>query len=149
MTNDKREALIEEAAKALAGLTDAEWDIATAEGTDHLAGYFEAAEQVLAVFEAAQKPTTDEREHMAQVIRNAEASGPVFASTLADVILAAGFRRPVQGEPTDAQVRASLHAFYAIRHPMFAPGELEDYGKHMVRAMRAALRAAFQTGENR
>lgn len=63
MTNDsKREELIEEAAKALTELTDAEWEIATAEGTDHLAGYFEAAARCLAVFEKAHAPTDDERE---------------------------------------------------------------------------------------
>lgn len=47
------EKLIEEAAKALTALTDAEWEIATAEGTEHLTGYFDAARRVLAVFEKA------------------------------------------------------------------------------------------------
>lgn len=39
------EELIEEAAKALTALTDAEWEIATAEGAEHLTGYFDAARQ--------------------------------------------------------------------------------------------------------
>lgn len=60
MTDNEK--LIEEAAKALTALTDAEWEIATAEGTEHLTGYFDAARRVLAVFEKAHTPTGGERE---------------------------------------------------------------------------------------
>ena len=64
-----REELIEEAAKALTGLTDVEWEIATAEGTEHLTGYFEAAERVLSVFEQAHTPTDPaEYEHAARYV---------------------------------------------------------------------------------
>lgn len=48
-----RKKLIAETAKALTGLTDSEWEIATVEGTDHLAGYFDAAARAFAVFERA------------------------------------------------------------------------------------------------
>jgi len=51
-----------------------------------------------------------------------------------------------QGEPSDAQVKAALHALYAIRHPYSAPGEIADYGDEVVTAMRAALRAAARVG---
>ncbi|QOC59431.1 hypothetical protein SEA_LIFES_108 [Microbacterium phage Lifes] len=47
-----------------------------------------------------------------------------------------------QGEPSDAQVTAALHALYAVQHPHSAPGGLSDYGDEVVSAMRAALRAA-------
>lgn len=74
------EKLIEEAAKALTALTDAEWEIATAEGTEHLAGYFDAARRVLVVFEKAHPPTDDERE--------------ALVKRFADLIFAHGLRAP-------------------------------------------------------
>lgn len=67
------ESLIEKAAKTLTSLTDAEWDIATAEGTEHLAGYFDAARRVLAVFEEAHAPTPNEREALARSLGALEA----------------------------------------------------------------------------
>lgn len=81
----RQSALVEDAAKALTALTDAEWEIATAEGTEHLTGYFDAARRVLAVFEKALgeatvtptdsfphghpeiDPTDDEREALASI----------------------------------------------------------------------------------
>lgn len=55
----------------------------------------------------AHTPTGDERDDLAHLIRNAESDGPIFASTLADMILAAGFRRSEasepQGESTDGE----------------------------------------------
>jgi len=44
-------------------------------------------------------PTDGEREDLAHIIRNADSKGPVFASTLADLIVGAGFRRHEAPEP--------------------------------------------------
>src|SRR5690606_41723589 len=50
------------------------------------------------------------REDLSHIIRDADSKGPVFASTLADVILAAGFRRIVQGEPTEDRKSTRLNS---------------------------------------
>ena len=170
MTTD-REQLIEKAAKALTGLTEAEWGIATAEGSDHLIGYFDAAERVWAVFEEAHTPTDGERAVLWEIIdserRGWQRIGSGLTSDLRDRILAAGFRRTVQGEPsheghsfcdprlgcvqgepTDAQVLAGLNAQWRTerqqaKYPEREPApDLSFFGDSMTERMRAALRAA-------
>lgn len=62
-----------------------------------------------AVFEQAHTPTGDEREALARLMCEKEDSGTYSEDEgtcswhfeLADAVLDAGFRRPVQGEPTD------------------------------------------------
>jgi hypothetical protein len=81
--------------------------------------------------------TDEEREDLAHVIRETEANGPVFASTLADAILAAGFRR--QSPITDEHVH-DLGDLLILRFHHFlsddAPRDAID------RIARAALEAA-------
>lgn len=141
------------------------------------------------VFEAAQTPTahevtTDEREALAGLFDDhwmtllgrcscgwvhpqfgSRSRDPLYVRQhLADAVVAAGFRRTVQGEPanvthpektyipggamsvsgqsepTDAQVLAALNAMIGRN-----PGEhLRDYADSSVSNMRAALRAAAE-----
>ena len=64
-----------------------------------------------------------------------------FDSWLADhdaeVLAAAGFRRPAQTEPTDAQVDAALNSYWG--------GNATEYGSR--EEMRAALKAAPIAGQ--
>ena len=94
---DKREDLIEEAAKAL---HRAAWgaEIAEPADLDYMAEMRRQAQMVLAVFEQARTPTDDEREALLTAI-DPSRRRIAAASRAADRILAAGFRRTVQGEP--------------------------------------------------
>lgn len=107
MTN-KREELIEKAAKAIEKVPYHAWHDVTREGAR------EIARAALAVFEQSHTPTNDEREALLSVIISAPESGDALhvseAERVRDAVLAVGFRRPVQGEPTDAQVLAALRA---------------------------------------
>lgn len=126
-----------------------------------------------ALIEQAHTPTDDEREILTRIIHDETGEPEEESGFVADAILAAGFRRPVQGEPcgvlstpehnawvqgwnaaveaqgepSDAQVLAALNAYY---EPDRYPGQtLSDWSEGSTRAMRAALRAAFQEGESR
>lgn len=93
-------------------------------------------------FEKAHTPTYDEREPNIKKLAN----------LLLESVAAQGMRivpasPEPQGEPTDAEVTAALHALYAVQHPHSAPGELADYGDEVVTAVRAALRAAAAVRE--
>ena len=122
------------------------------------------AAAALAVFEAAQAPTEDEREALETAIwdaleprvddvidldLNEPSDNAVFSILVGQVADAvAGFRRPVQGEPTDAQVLAALNNYEAWS----AEETLDMWGTDQVARMRAALRAAGVTavqGEGR
>lgn len=118
--------------------------------------------------EQAHTPTDDEREAPASTSEVAaiidRAMRPwglsnIGTHTAARALVAAGFRRTVQGEPTDAQVLAALNAHYRVRlaqsEPM--PGDpevegdahsLDEYSSKSIDRMRAALRAANGTGAN-
>ena len=120
----------------------------------------------LAVFEQAHTPTTptdDEREALIDVMVMTKLSD--YAATdmstihqAVDAILAAGFRRTVQGEPTDAQVEHMRRVLndadidYSAREQRAdaGGGEMEP-GDWFTFLARAALRAAAATqeGENR
>ncbi|MDA4893284.1 hypothetical protein PFZ55_41130 [Streptomyces sp. MS2A] len=86
----------------------------------------EFAAAALAVFEEAHAPTEDEREALARTIWNAdnlERAVLEDAKAIADAILAAGFRRTVQGEPSE---RSSFDAFGEPRNR--AAQELQAQG---------------------
>lgn len=117
MTDTSKQELIEEAAKAL---YRANWgdEFTFEEDREHWVNQARAA---LAVFEQAHTPTDDEREALAKVVAKADEETLDYERRLpdyysdeswegyrlhADHILAAGFRRTVQGEPTDAEVEA-------------------------------------------
>lgn len=113
--------------------------------TEHITGL------VRAVFEKAHTPTDDEREALARIVRRVIDSAYTFEGDLDPSVdeilirelLTAGFRRTVQGEPTDAQVEAA-----AVGYNTF-PEEWERMsarGQHKSR-MRAALRAAAAVRE--
>lgn len=126
---NEHEGLIEEAAKALTALTDAEWEIATAEGTDHLTGYFDAARRVLAVFEKAHIPTDDEREALAFVIEQGWGNPTWDGVTLrpidrriADAVFAAGFTRSEAPEPSAGDARPGFFPNVHCRHHQVADG---------------------------
>lgn len=67
---------------------------------------------ILSVFEQANTPTSDEREVLIDAIRRSVAGThgiqAYLAGVFADAILAAGFRRTVQGEPTQEERDAGL-----------------------------------------
>lgn len=123
--------------------------------------------EVVGLFEQAHTPTDDEREAIIDALLDELGwewdevpeehipSSRAILGDMADRVLAvsAGFRRPVQGEPTDAQVLAALNAegksTHVARRPFNPAPDLSYYAIEHVEAMRAALRAAFQTGENR
>ncbi len=89
------------------------------------------------------EPTGDEREALFATVRKAighEDFGPQAWHLVSEAVLAAGFRRPAQAEPTDAHVYAAVAAFN------------RDYLGMYDDRMRAALRAAAavtEQGENR
>lgn len=101
----------------------------------------------LKAVEQAHTPTSDERavmDDMADLIRD-QVYDPWnnTPEAIAEALTAAGFRRTVQGEPTDAQVEAA-----AVGYNTF-PEEWERMsarGQHKSR-MRAALRAAAAVRE--
>lgn len=112
ITNREREALIE-AAEAQRRYPnrlpyDREFETRAREQDAFIAGWRAAA----AVFEAAQKPSDDEREAVAEIVERAWGTwwyddrtdagdlGPVVA----DALLTAGFRRPVSPEPSVDEV---------------------------------------------
>lgn len=105
----------------------------------HAAGYL--ADRLFAVFEQAHTPTDDEREALAEIVTY-QTFMDATPNQEADAILAAGFRRTVQGEPTDAQVRAAYVAW--SNHPRDINVSALEY---MRSALRAALRAAAATQE--
>ena len=96
----------------------------------------------LASHRPAQAPTDDEREALELLIaklREAKYPEGLDAWVTGDVahaILAAGFRRPAQTEPTDAQVKAGVRALDEYTGLEMYPDE-----------MRAALKAAFTAGQ--
>lgn len=104
----------------------------------------ESVQRVVAVFEAAQKPSDDEREALSEFLFTVYEHGDApNALREADAILSflADLRRlEPQTEPTDAQVKAALHAFY---------DQTERFGfvwrDGLKVSMRAALRAAAET----
>lgn len=95
------EGLIQEAAKAM-------YEIHRDEGWT----YADLAAAAFAVFEQAHTPTGDEREapeyRLAYVVEDAVPTSEFpswrfrYSRRIADAVLAAGFRRTVQGEPRDA-----------------------------------------------
>lgn len=96
--------------------------------------------QIVLVFEQAHTPNDDEREALDYAIRCAIPTDldyrPLWKliRAIQDAVIAAGFRRTVQGEPTDAQVRAVWDALGA---GVTIALEYEE--------LRAALRAAATT----
>ena len=159
-TEDRKRDLIEQAAKAIwiakNEITDEAWaDAAWAELTapddwNHEAlDAMDEARAALAVFEAAQKPTDDEREALIRY----EAWHEGYAARIDGKSASEGPGHPLarsrsrrtdtatrQGEPTDAQVRAAWDALGPRRTVHL---EYED----LQVALRAA--AATQEGENR
>lgn len=100
--------------------------------------------------EAAQAPTGDEREELIglQLASYSKRMSDGYTSSIirsneeaAEIVLDAGFRLPVQGEPTDAQVLAALNNYEAWS----AEETLDMWGTDQVARMRAALRAAGVT----
>lgn len=116
MTNDEHEALIKKAAQAIR--------LAYAKEMYTGMGFESAAEAAFAVFEEAHTPTDDEREALARLFDGhwmtlhgkcacgwvhpqygSRSLDPIYVRQhLADAVLDAGFRRPVQAEPTEAQL---------------------------------------------
>lgn len=104
MTNEKR---IEEAAKAIYETRDDAYDLDAWEQLDRTQQerYVCDARTALAVFEKALgevtvTPTDDEREALAQIIRDTDRDAPnPWSQGMADAILTAGFRRSVVPEP--------------------------------------------------
>lgn len=116
----------------------------------------------LAVFEQAYTLTADDREALIGMLR---AMPELVEEDIADAILAAGFRRPVQGEPTDAK-RGIEEALAWIGRawddgnasgldgwvgPGRGAGEVDHEAQHartrMVHQAEAALRAAAGIGQ--
>lgn len=96
-------------------------------------------------------PTENEREALANLIRRdfyrVDGLPDDEDRAIADVVLEAGFRRTVQGEPSDAQLAEMEQRVYDEHRPHIA-----GMAKALVRAgWDAALRAAAATqeGENR
>ena len=109
------ERLVEEAAKAMLMVTqegvsvEYAWSVQFDEVREELIAQARAA---LAVFEAAQAPTGDEREELIglQLASYSKRMSDGYTSSIirsneeaAEIVLDAGFRLPVQGEPTDAR----------------------------------------------
>lgn len=94
---DKREALIEQAIAGLAAFDEYWGDGGPVDAA--LGRPWELIRGLLAVFEQAHTPTDDEREALKDLIEDHINSTRYGLLTLHDAILAAGFRRPVQGEP--------------------------------------------------
>lgn len=172
MTNDEREALIEEAATAIA-------EFASYEGPRDA---YHLAKVLYGRFEQAHTPTDDEREaeHRPVQAEPGWHDGTIPLYGMLDVwmalygtshpgfdefyaehgyaetwvrILAAVRRaasytqsRLVHAEPTEAQLLAALNAY----DPRAASDDdVADWGEEHVADMRAALRAALQEGESR
>lgn len=110
-----REELVEEAAKAMLMVpqegvsVEYAWSVQFDEVREELIAQARAA---LAVFEAAQAPTGDEREELIglQLASYSKRMSDGYTSSIirsneeaAEIVLDAGFRLPVQGEPTDAR----------------------------------------------
>lgn len=102
-------------------------------------------------------PTDDEREALALLLaklreaRHPEGLDAWSSDGIAHAILAAGFRRTVQGEPTDAQVSQAKDAVSRIaglrmlrRYTSFTDGWWSDLYSGIA---RAALRADAATGD--
>lgn len=87
------------------------------------------------------KPTKSIQE-IAKGLEGAKRS--VTPSDLA--ITSAGFRRPAQTEPTDAQVIAALNAWHQDVMPV---NRLGVFGTQKEDLMRAALKAAFTAGQEK
>ena len=105
------ERLVEEAAKAMyeASHGEGEWQF---HEPMEWGLYTRRARAALAVFEAAQAPTGDEREELIglQLASYSKRMSDGYTSSIirsneeaAEIVLDAGFRLPVQGEPTDAR----------------------------------------------
>ena len=151
-----REELIEEAAAAIFDAADLQlapddhrWELARRD-----------ARAALAVFEKAQTPTDEEREAHRRVIElwfaNWRSIGNVSPALevaidslegMVDEALAAGFRRPAQGEPTEAQIEViadSIESFFE-EHVHMARRLYPDVWKRDL--ARAVLKAAFTAGQ--
>ena len=151
-----REELIEEAAAAIFDAADLQlapddhmWELARRD-----------ARAALAVFEKAQTPTDEEREAHRRVIElwfaNWRSIGNVSPALevaidslegMVDEALAAGFRRPAQGEPTEAQIEViadSIESFFE-EHVHMARRLYPDVWKRDL--ARAVLKAAFTAGK--
>lgn len=105
------ERLVEEAAKAI---REVRWSHALPHSNPGGANWTDKdlARAALAVFEAAQAPTGDEREELIglQLASYFKRMSDGYTSSIirsneeaAEIVLDAGFRLPVQGEPTDAR----------------------------------------------
>lgn len=94
---EDREALIEEAAKAI--FAEIYPDEFVPDVFHPQVAEMKAARAALAVFEQAHTPTDDEREILTRIIHDETGEPEEESGFVADAILAAGFRRPVQGEP--------------------------------------------------
>lgn len=167
MTDRNREELIEKAAKAIhdahmptTGVTPP-WE---REQEVWRETYRDFARAALAVFEQAHAPTSDQREALRDAFdemhRITEGGCDTRGEDVADMVITLGFRRTVQGEPTDAQVLAALNAHYRVRLAQFEamPGDpevqgdahsLEEYSSKSIDRMRAALRAAAKVQEGK
>jgi hypothetical protein len=137
------EKLIEEAAKAVYN-NDPSWGyVYEDDHSEHAADWEDLGDDlrdkfrtiasgVLAVFGKAHTPTDDEREALFRALDGLVPDG-IDHRDAVDAVLAAGFRRTAQGEPTDAQVEAALVAYWGAMN-------VDWYGSRT--GMRAALRAA-------
>ncbi|MBS0231768.1 MAG: hypothetical protein JSS52_11505 [Proteobacteria bacterium] len=139
-----RKELIEKAVKR----AHTEWDRIQNWDRDDRRTYAEVVvDSALAVFEEAHAPTDDEHAALVHVLWDQvpEDWDENDIGILADAVLAAGFHRTVQGEPSDAQADAARIAFHEF---CFGPNELlseRDLGIARL-AWKAALRAAAETG---
>lgn len=145
-----REQMIEEAAETMHALpsygSGLPWALSDKDK------WRDRARAALTVFEKAQAPTDEEREVLVRILSTKrmhtnESLGAQRAD--ANAILDAGFRRPAQGEPTNAYVTALASEFereWNDRFPEFDP-EVHDESGFIWEIMRAALRAAFTTGQ--
>lgn len=113
----------------------------------------------LAVFEAAQAPTGDERatddeirvatlaavkkgaKNDAEAVRNYREAERVIRAALPHL------RRPVQGEPTDAQVKVALDAYFSCDFFTSYPASVRHHEPQMRAALRAAGVTAVQGGQ--
>jgi len=171
---DKREELIEEAAKAM---YVASFGHAPSWEPSEKAEWCLVAREALKVFEQSHTPTIDERESLAraqwndpmnvitwdELTEKAERDEAdyreirQYALNAAERGIAAGFRRTVQGEPTDAprlpeylcpkcgwHLSSHARSQYGLDCPW---GQSPAARSGLLAALRAA--AATQTGENR
>lgn len=97
---------------------------------------------ILSVFEQAHAPTDGEREALDDAFDEmhqiTEGGCDTRGEDVADMVIALGFRRTVQGEPTDAQLSEIERRVYDEHR-----GEVAGFAKALIRAgWAAALRVA-------